>query len=315
MSFQFGFSRSLVSVLALGTILIGLMFILPLGPESEPVSLAPEETHQALIEAWRSSRHARLSRADGWLTLVGLEWLKQGENRIGSALDNDIHIPGAPDHWGTVVLRDGQLKFLNSNQHKVTINGESVPSSSLVPDTEGEPTVVTSGSVSFHVIYRASYALRIKDTKAKSLLDFRGVDNYSIEESWKVKGHFVPAEKGSRIEITNVLGQVSDSPAYGTLEFNRDGKTHSLLGIGDEESENLWFIFADRTSGRGTYGAGRFLYSDGMPKNGWLTVDFNKAYNPPCAFNPYSTCPLPPQRNRMDLLVTAGEKDFHPDSS
>ena len=116
------------------------------------------------------------------------------------------------------------------------------------------------------------------------------------------------------IEITNVLGQVYESPVFGTFEFEKEGITHSLQGLGTEESENLWFIFADRTTGHGTYGAGRYLYSDGMPENGHLMVDFNKAYNPPCAFNPYSTCPIPPQRNRMDLWVRAGEKDFHPDS-
>jgi uncharacterized protein (DUF1684 family) len=108
-----------------------------------------------------------------------------------------------------------------------------------------------------------------------------------------------------------VLGQVNEMPVYGTFEFERDGKTHRLLGLGDSHSSSLWFIFADRTSGRETYGAGRFLYSDGMPEDGKLVVDFNKAYNPPCAFNEYSTCPLPPQANRMDLFVTAGEKDYH----
>ncbi len=149
---------------------------------------------------------------------------------------------------------------------------------------------------------------------AKALQNFKGVDNYPINESWCIDGRFIPAEEGAVIEITNVLGQVSESPVFGTFEFDMDGKTHSLLGLGDDDSKSLWFIFADRTTGHGTYGAGRYLYSDGMPQNGRLTVDFNKAYNPPCAFNPYSTCPIPPQRNRMDLLVTAGEKDFHPDS-
>ena len=108
-----------------------------------------------------------------------------------------------------------------------------------------------------------------------------------------------------------VLGQTIESPVFGTFEFERDGKTHRLLGLGTSDSKNLWFIFADRTSGRGTYGAGRFLYSDSMPVNGRLTIDFNKAYNPPCAFNAYSTCPLPPQENRLKLAVTAGEKKYH----
>ena len=197
----------------------------------------------------------------------------------------------------------------------VMINGEPSLQLELVYDTNGEPTVVESGNLSFYAIYRESYALRIKDSQAPALLNFKGVDNYPVNESWRINGHFIRAEKGAVIEIANVLGQISESPVFGTFEFNMNGKTHSLLGLGDKHSRSLWFIFADRTSGRGTYGAGRFLYSDAMPENGRLIVDFNKAYNPPCAFNPYSTCPLPPQENRMDLLVTAGEKDFHPDSS
>jgi uncharacterized protein (DUF1684 family) len=195
----------------------------------------------------------------------------------------------------------------------VGINGESVQQAELVADNKGEPTLVTGGTWSFYTIFRGSYALRIKDSQAKTLRSFKGVENYPINVSWRIDGRFIRAEEGASIEISNVLGQVSDSQVFGTFEFDMDGKTHSLLGLGNEESEDLWFIFADRTSGHDTYGAGRFLYSDGMPGNGRLTVDFNKAYNPPCAFNPYSTCPLPPQRNRMDLLVTAGEKDFHPD--
>jgi uncharacterized protein (DUF1684 family) len=120
------------------------------------------------------------------------------------------------------------------------------------------------------------------------------------------------AGEGQVIEIGNVLGQLLEMPVYGYLEFEAEGKSHRLAAIGDETSETLWFIFADRTSGNETYGAGRFLYSDGMPENGKLLLDFNKAYNPPCAFNEYSTCPLPPLENRLDLRVTAGEKTFHP---
>jgi len=272
------------------------------------------EIHQQAIEAWRASRHERLLQADGWLTLVGLEWLGDGVNRIGSAADNDIRLSSGPDYWGSVVLQNERLHFKNSDPEKVKINGEPLPYAELIPDTAGEPTVISSGTLSINVIFRGSHALRIKDSRAKALQNFKGVDNYPISESWCIDGRFIPAAEGEVIEITNVLGQVSESAVFGTFEFDRDGKTHSLLGLGDGDSKSLWFIFADRTTGRETYGAGRYLYSDGMPQNGRLTVDFNKAYNPPCAFNPYSTCPIPPQRNRMDLLVTAGEKDFHPDT-
>jgi uncharacterized protein (DUF1684 family) len=274
----------------------------------------PAEEHQRAIEAWRANRHERLEKPDGWLSLTGLEWLKHGENRVGGAADNDIHVGGGPDYWGTVVLQDDRLHFKNFDPENVKVNGEPLTDAELIADTEGEPSVVSSGNLSFNVIFRESFALRIKDSQAKALLNFKGVDNYPINESWRIKGRFVLAPDGTTLEIVNVLGQVSETPVFGTFEFDKDGKSHSLLAEGDEASENLWFIFADRTTGHETYGAGRYLYSEGMPEDGNLTVDFNKAYNPPCAFNDYSTCPIPPQKNRLDLFVTAGEKIYHPDS-
>jgi uncharacterized protein (DUF1684 family) len=278
------------------------------------VITAASENHQQSIEAWRASRHERLMKTDGWLTLVGLQWLEKGESLIGGAADNDIQLPGGPAYWGSVSFQGEQVSFKNLDRENVSINHEPLLQVDMIPDTEGEPTVVSSGNLSFHVIFRESYGLRIKDSHAKTLLNFEGVENFPISESWCIEGQFRLAEEGASIEIVNVLGQVSESPVFGTFEFSKDGKNYSLSALGTKDSENLWFIFSDRTSGHGTYGAGRFLYSDGMPADGRLTVDFNKAYNPPCAFNPWSTCPLPPQKNRMDLLVLAGEKDFHPDS-
>ena len=304
--------RHFISVSPLAAVLGSFLFALPLLADQPTDSLQQGENHQQTIEAWRANRHERLTKPDSWLTLVGLEWLKDGENRVGSAADNDIQLTGGPAHWGSVFLQNDVLRFVSSDTDKVSINGEPLQQAELVADSKGEPTQVAGGTLSFYTIFRGSYALRVKDSQAKALLNFKGVDNYPIDESWRINGRFTRADEGASLEITNVLGQVSESPVFGTFEFDMDGKTHSLLGLGDENSEDLWFIFADRTSGHGTYGAGRFLYSDAMPENGRLTVDFNKAYNPPCAFNPYSTCPLPPQRNRMNLLVTAGEKDFHP---
>jgi len=295
-------------------ILGGSLIALPMMADQQSVSVVHNDDYRQVIETWRVKRHKSLTRPDGYLSQVGLEWLKDGENRIGRAADNDIHLTDGPANWGSLFLQDGESQFIRSTDNSVTVNGESLKESRLVPDTEGEPTLVASGTVSFYVILRGSFALRIKDSQTQARLDFEGVENFPIDETWRIDGRFIRAAKGASIEIVNVLGQVNESPVYGTLEFERDGKTHSLLGLGTEDSSDLWFIFADRTSGHGTYGAGRFLYSDGLPENGRLTVDFNKAYNPPCAFNAYSTCPLPPQRNRMDLFVTAGEKDFHPDT-
>jgi uncharacterized protein (DUF1684 family) len=306
--------RHFITVSLFAAMLGSFLFTLPLLADQSAGTLQQGENHQQTIKAWRTNRHERLVQPDGWLTLVGLEWLKDGENRVGSAKDNDIQLTGGPAYWGSVFLQNDSLRFVSSDTDKVSINGESLQQAELVADNKGKPTLVAGGTLSFYSIFRGSYALRIKDSQAKALQNFKGVDNYPIDESWRINGRFIRADEGASIEITNVLGQVSESPVYGTFEFDMDGTTHSLLGLGDETSEDLWFIFADRTSGHGTYGAGRFLYSDAMPENGRLTVDFNKAYNPPCAFNPYSTCPLPPQRNRMNLMVTAGEKDFHPKS-
>lgn len=314
MTFSKQSNRQETLVMVMSLIFTLCLFTPPLMADSQAGQKGGGEAHQQAIEAWRADRHERLLSPDGWLTLVGLEWLKEGENSIGSGAANDIRLSGGPENWGSVFLQGDKLRFVSHDKQNVSIDGELVAESELVADVAGKPTLVASGSISFYAIFRESYALRVKDAKASALLNFTGVDNYPIDESWRIDGRFVPAEEDAAIEISNVLGQVSAMPVYGTFEFDRDGKTHKLLGIGNAHSSSLWFIFADRTSGRGTYGAGRFLYSDGMPEDDHLVVDFNKAYNPPCAFNPYSTCPLPPQENRVNLPVTAGEKDFHPDS-
>jgi uncharacterized protein (DUF1684 family) len=272
---------------------------------------APAQTHEEQIADWRQRRHARLASDDGWLTLVGLEWLQESGNRVGSSSSSTIRIPGGPAEWGTIYLEGDELRFVPAQDSDVTVNDAEATEIMLVADNQGEPTVVRSGNLSFYAIFRESYALRIKDTQAPALQEFTGVKNYDFQPDWRFDARFIPAEEGQTIEIGNVLGQLSPSPVYGFVEFERDGENYRLLGLGDEDSESLWFLFADRTSGRETYGSGRFLYSDGMPKDGRVLVDFNKAYNPPCAFNEYSTCPLPPQQNRLDLAVTAGEKNYH----
>jgi len=277
----------------------------------QPADSPPD--YVAQITDWRERRHQRLSSDSGWLTLVGLEWLREGENRVGSGAGSDIRLPGGPDLWGTVVVAGDEIRFEPSGSPEVTIDGNPAAATILVADTQGAPTEVRSGDLGFHVIDRQSYALRVKDRKAPGLLAFDGVDSYAIDPAWRFEARFEPAPAGQTIEIGNVLGQLTPMIVLGTVEFERDGRAYRLLGLSEEGAESLWFLFADRTTGRETYGAGRFLYSDGMPENGRVVVDFNKAYNPPCAFNDYSTCPLPPHENRLDLAVTAGEKDYHHD--
>lgn len=268
-------------------------------------------THAEQIKDWRERRHERLSSEDGWLTLVGLEWLSEGENRVGSGVPDAISIPGGPGDWGTVVVDGDTLRFIAAKDSGVMVDDVETGEALLVADSQGEPTMVSSGDLSFYVIDRGSYALRIKDRQAEVLQNFTGVENYDIQPDWRFEGRFIPAEEGQTIEIANVLGQMSPTPVFGYVEFEREGKTYRLLGLGGEDSEAPWFLFTDRTTGKETYGAGRYLYSDGLPSGGRLVIDFNKAYNPPCAFSDFATCPLPPQENRLDLAVTAGEKAYH----
>ena len=267
----------------------------------------------AEIEDWRDRRNQRLASDNGWLTLVGLDWLQDGENRVGSAEDNDIRLGGGPDHWGTVSVDGDEIRFVPAPGAPVTVDDATVDEAVLVADSQGQPTVVASGDLSFYVIERGSYALRVKDKQAPTRVNFTGVEVYPADESWRYEARFLPAEPGTTIDIADVLGRMEPMPVLGSVEFERDGRVYRLLGLAEEGSDSLWFLFADRTTGRETYGAGRFLYSDGMPEDGRVVVDFNKAYNPPCAFTDYSTCPLPPQQNRLDLAVTAGEKAYRHD--
>jgi uncharacterized protein len=297
---------------------LAFLLYLPVAAVGIPVARAADapaemqdDSYLAEIRDWRQKRHDRLADEDGWLTLVGLEWLSEGENRLGSGQANDIRLPGGPETWGTIVLSGDEVFFTPVPEAHLTIDDAPARPTRLVPDAEGAPSVVRSDNLSFHVILRGSYALRIKDRRAPTLLAFDGVDSYPIDAAWRKRARFTPADPGQTIEIANVLGQSESMVLAGTVEFEHDGRTYSLLGLQEEGSDSLWFLFADRSNGRETYGAGRFLYSDGWPENGQVVVDFNKAYNPPCAFNDYSTCPLPPQANRLDLVVTAGEKDYH----
>ncbi len=292
-------------------LLLTLMLLLPVTVFAEAEDAAMAQSHEEQITDWRQRRDERLASDSGWMTLVGLEWLQEGENRVGSGASSTVKIPGGPALWGTIHVDGDELRFVPAPDSGVSVNGETASEVMLVADIAGEPTLISSGNLSFYVIFRESYALRIKDSQAPALQEFTGVKTYDFQPDWRYNARFIPAQEGQTVEIANVLGHFSPSPVYGVVEFERDGVDYRLLALGDEDSESLWFLFADRTSGRETYGAGRFLYSDGMPENGRLLVDFNKAYNPPCAFNEYSTCPLPPQQNRLDLAVTAGEKDYH----
>jgi uncharacterized protein (DUF1684 family) len=273
------------------------------------------DSYQHSIEQSRAERVASLTAPTGWLSLIGLEWLKEGENRIGRAADNDVVLKAGPAHLGVITLaKDGALQLALARDSGALIDGKPLQQAALIDDMkagDGTPTTVSFGTASFYAIDRdGRKGLRIKDSDAPSRKHFLGIDYFPIDPSWHVEATWVPAKPGETLEMGTVIGTVDKSPVPGKLEFTHDGRHFELTPIIEEPGASQYFIvFADRTSGKETYGAARFLYVD-PPKNGKVELDFNKAYNPPCAFTPFATCPLAPHENRLDVRVTAGEKKY-----
>jgi uncharacterized protein (DUF1684 family) len=235
---------------------------------------------------------------------------------VGSAADNDIVLGAGPAHLGVVTLaHDGSMRIALGKDSGATIDGKAVMEAALVDDlhagTDAAPTKVSFGTASFYVIDRdGRKGLRVKDTEAPTRKHFVGIDAFPIDPSWRIEATWVPAAPGETLEMGSVIGTIDKYPVPGKLEFTRDGKHFEILPVIEVPGDAQYFIvFADRTSGKETYGAARFLYID-PPKDGKVVLDFNKAYNPPCAFTPFATCPLAPPENRLDLRVTAGEKNY-----
>ena len=266
---------------------------------------------KAALETWRSKRIERLEAADGWLTLVGLEWLDEGDNSLGSAADADVQFPAkAPANLGTITRHREALMLTPAAGSPLTIDGKKVTKATkLTSDAKGDPTVVSFGPIEFYVIQRGDrWAVRIKDSESPIRTGFQGLEYYPTRGDWVVQATLEPAPKGTKIPVPNILGTTEDADSPGDVVFSRDGHDVRLQAI-DEGDGRLFLVFGDQTNGKGTYGGGRFVYAD-PPAPGATTVvvDFNMAYNPPCVFTPYATCPLPPQGNRLPFPVEAGEK-------
>ena len=275
-------------------------------------------THE--IEQWRAARVARLTGPDGWLSLIGLDWLHDGANRVGSASDNDIVLKAGPAHLGTVMLAaDGKVRIVLDGNSGATVDGKPVAEAALVDDMHAAagaaPTTVRFGDASFFVIDRdGRKALRVKDSDAEARHDFAGIDYFPIDPAWRVEAKWVPFVPEHELEIGTAIGTIDRVKVPGKAVFHRDGHTFELLPYQEEPGGELFFVIADNTSGKETYGAARFLYAAlpaaGVAKPGRVVLDFNRAYNPPCAFTPFATCPLAPPENRLDIAVTAGEKKY-----
>jgi len=266
--------------------------------------------HQS-IEEWHKSRVEQLKTENGWLNLAGLFWLKQGKNTFGTGTFNNIIFPK-----GTINEQAGYFQLTDSAVWLVTSKGTSVTLKSVpvqktiiyYKDSAGSPSLA-SGSLRFTVIRREDkIGIRLRDLKNEALIKFKGIDRFTVDTAWRLTAKFQPAGFISTIAITNVLGQTTQQQSPGKLIFFIKGVQYSLDAL--EEDGELFIIFADETNAIETYPSGRFLLVQKPDANGNTIIDFNKAYNPPCAFTPFATCPLPPKQNVLPIAVTAGEKNF-----
>ncbi len=260
------------------------------------LAMAAATTFQSEIAEWRRAREERLKADGGWLSVAGLFWLHDGPNKFGKDAASDIVLPDGPAQAGVFELRNGKVT--------VTVDGKS---RAIAPDSSD---VAKVGRLSLFVIKRGErYGIRLKDPDSEYRRNYHGIDSYPAKEEWRITARWVPAPK--KIPILNIIGITEDSECPGYAVFQVAGKEYRLAPIIEQPGDQqLFYIFRDLTTGKETYPAGRFFYSE-MPKDGKVVLDFNKAYNPPCAFTPFATCPLPPKENHLQVRVEAGEKTYH----
>ncbi len=265
------------------------------------------------INRWHEQRIASLTRPDGWLSLVGLYWLKPGKNTFGSDSSNAIVFPPkAPPQIGRFILQDTTVVVEIFPGIRVqTAEGQEVTRQVLHHDLTGNPTILRYGSLIWYIIKRGNQVgVRLKDTLAITRLQFKGIERYPVSSRWHIPARFVPFPQKHYIEIPTILGTVVPEPSPGQLVFRLNGQEYHLDVIQEKAGDPYFVIFSDETNGKETYGAGRFLYVAPADHNGMTVIDFNKAYNPPCAFTPYATCPLPPPQNHIPVAIRAGEKQY-----
>jgi uncharacterized protein (DUF1684 family) len=276
------------------------------------LSASADDAYTDEIRKYRESRIERLQAPEGWLSLIGLFWLDEGENGFGSGPDQAIVLPvdTVPEKAGVLRLEGDEVRVVAGKDVTLTLDDEPVSERTLNDDHEGKPDVLRLGRLSMYVIRRGDrFALRVKDPEAETRRGFHGIDYFSIDPGYRVDARLERFDEPKKVQISSVAGTTSDMLVPGKLVFTLDGQSYGLEPlIGNPEQTELFIIFRDETSGTESYGAGRYLYA--TLEDGRAVVDFNKAYNPPCAFTPYATCPLPPRSNRLPVAIRAGERRY-----
>lgn len=274
------------------------------------VQAAP--SYRAELEKFHADREAELKADDGWLTVAGLFWLNPGANTAGSAKGNDLLLPSkAAATLGTFTLAEGAVTFVASPSARVTRDGHAVTTALLDAKT-GDMGAIRSGDLVMFPIQRGDkIGIRLRDLKSAMRQGFKGVQSYPVRPEYRIAARFTAYAQPKKVAVPNVLGQHPEMTSPGYVTFTLNGQSLRLEPVFEtDEQKELFFIFSDATSQDATYRAGRFLYA-ALPKDGVVTLDFNRAINPPCAFTDFATCPLPLKENRLPVRIEAGELAYH----
>lgn len=276
------------------------------------VAASAQDSYDQTIQKWRAEREAKLKADDGWLTVTGLFWLREGQNEFGSAPNNDIVLPpgSAPDKLGSFEWLNGKITLRVAEGATVTANSKPVRELVLHSETVKRPEVIEAGDLSFLLLKRGDrWGIRLKNKNSFERQNFTGLRWYPAKESFRITADFIAYDQPKDIPIVNILGDIENYKSPGLLKFKLNGQEYTLEPV-NSGGDRLFIIFRDLTSNKTTYAASRFLYAD-APKDGKVILDFNQAINPPCAFTAYATCPLPPKQNRLNVAIEAGELIYH----
>lgn len=271
------------------------------------------EAWRTEVDTWHAGRIERLRNPEGWLSLVGLAWIDEGTGRVGSAADAEILLPApAAPHLGTMTLAGGVVTFAPASDSEVLVDGARLAAPiELAVDTAATPTKLEIGSLRVTLLERSGkFALRVKDTTAPLLSSFTGIDRFPVVPEWRIVARFEPYDPPKMLPVPTAIGTIEDTPSPGAVVFERGGSTYRLDVQSAEPDGSLFVVFGDPTNGKTTYGGGRFVYTAPPAADGTVVLDFNRAYNPPCVFTPYATCPLPLADARFPFAIEAGEKTW-----
>jgi uncharacterized protein (DUF1684 family) len=276
------------------------------GGAANPPGAAPDAAYLQSFDQWKAEQIDDLKK--NWLPLAGLYWLKPGVNSFGSASDNAVVFPKGPAHGGEFDRQGKDVTVKLLPEAKATIAGKPVSSAKLEADGSGHASMIEMGSLQFHVIVRGErVGIRLRDGDSDAVRNFRGLRFYPLDLNYRVTATWVPSDGKKTVEVPNVLGDISSALVAGKAVFKIEGQEVQLTDLGGDPAKGLFFVFNDLTAKSDTYPGGRFLET-GPVVNGTVVLDFNRAYNPPCAVTPYATCPLAPKENRLAVAIPAGEQ-------